>query len=112
MTNELVSMHLDNPETWGEVMEAKIKYVAILPIQHEANGVLPAFVVPRLLRIVDAARYLSATTWQVETLLREKIIPSFVLGKRRVVDRLELDRYVENRNALARTQLLKRQGDV
>lgn len=37
-------------------------------------------------------------------LLREKIIPSFVLGKRRVVDRLELDRYVERRNALARTE--------
>jgi len=37
-------------------------------------------------------------------LLREKIIPSFVLGKRRVVDRLELDRYVEWRNAIARTE--------
>jgi len=49
-------------------------------------------------------KYLSATTWQVETLLREKIIPSFVLGKRRVVDRLELDRYVEWRNAIARTE--------
>jgi excisionase family DNA binding protein len=61
-------------------------------------------VVPRLMRIQDAAKYLSATTWQVETLLREKIIPSFVLGKRRVVDRLELDRYVERRNAMARTE--------
>jgi hypothetical protein len=40
----------------------------------------------------------------VETLLREKIIPSFVLGKRRVVDRLELDRYVERRNAIARQE--------
>jgi hypothetical protein len=27
-----------------------------------------------------------------------------VLGKRRVVDRLELDRYVERRNAMARTE--------
>jgi len=27
-----------------------------------------------------------------------------VLGKRRVVDRLELDRYVEKRNAMARTE--------
>ena len=39
-----------------------------------------------------------------ETLLREEIIPSFVLGKRRVVDRLELDRYVERRNDMARTE--------
>jgi len=41
----------------------------------------------------------------VETLLREKIIPSLVLGKRRVVDRLELDRYVERRNAMAKTEM-------
>ena len=59
----------------------------------------------RLMRIQDAAKYLSATTWQVETLLREKIIPSFVLGKRRVVDRLELDRYVERRSAMAKTEM-------
>jgi len=57
------------------------------------------------MRIQDAAKYLSATTLQVETLLREKIIPSFVLGKRRVVDRLELDRYVERRNALSKTEM-------
>jgi excisionase family DNA binding protein len=67
------------------------------------SATLPAFVVPRLLRIQDAAKYLSATTWQIETLLREKTIPSFVLGKRRVIDRLELDRYVERRNAEAKT---------
>ena len=36
--------------------------------------------------------------------LQGKIIPSFMLGKRRVVDRLELDRYVEGRNAMARTE--------
>lgn len=60
---------------------------------------MPAIVVPRLMRIQDAAKYLSATTWQVETLLREKPISSFVLGKRRVVDLLELDRYVERRTA-------------
>jgi excisionase family DNA binding protein len=56
------------------------------------------------MRIPDAARYLSATIWQIETLLREKTIPSFVLGKRRVVDRLELDRYVEERNAKAKAE--------
>ena len=59
---------------------------------------LPALLFPRLLRIQDAAKYLSATTWQIETLLREGESPSFILGKRRVVDRLELDRFVERRN--------------
>jgi hypothetical protein len=67
-------------------------------------------IVPRLLRIPAAAKYLSATTWQIETLLRENVIPSFILGKRRVVDRLELDRYVKSRNAEAKTELLKKAG--
>ncbi len=71
----------------------------------DTDGSLPAIVVPRLMRIQDAAKYLSATTWQVETLLREKIIPSFVLGKLRVVDGLKLDRYVEPRNTTARTEV-------
>ena len=61
-------------------------------------------VVPRLLRIADAAKYLSATTGQIETLLRETNF-SFVIGKRRVVDRLELDRYVESRNAEAKSAI-------
>lgn len=59
---------------------------------------LPALLFPRLLRIQDAAKYLSATIWQIESLLREGEIPSFILGQRRVVDRLELDRFVERRN--------------
>jgi hypothetical protein len=85
-------------------MTTNTKHIAILPVAEDPGGSLPAIVVPRLMRIQDAAKYLSATTWQVETLLREKIIPSFVLGKCRVVDRLELDRYVERRNAMARTE--------
>jgi excisionase family DNA binding protein len=80
-------------------MASESKYTSVTLTLPEGSGSLPAFVVPRLLRIQDAARYLSATTWQVETLLREKTIPSFVLGKRRVIDRLELDRFVERRNA-------------
>jgi len=86
-------------------MATRTKHIAILPVADDPGVALPAIVVPRLMRIQDAAKYLSATTWQVETLLREKIIPSFVLGKRRVVDRLELDRYVERRNAMARTEV-------
>lgn len=86
-------------------MEPQAKQTLSTPIIQEGFETLPVFVVPRLLRIQDAAKYLSATTWQIETLLREKTIPSFVLGKRRVIDRLELDRYVERRNAEARAML-------
>jgi len=68
----------------------------------EGSTSLPALIIPRLLRIRDAAKYLSATEWQMETLVREGTIPYFVLGRRRVVDRLELDRYAERRNAEAK----------
>jgi len=83
-------------------MARESKQASAAALLWEDSASLPAFVVPRLLRIHDAAKYLSATTWQVETLLRDNTIPSFVLGKRRVVDRLELDRYVERRNAEAK----------
>ena len=83
-------------------MAAESQHPSVTLTLPEGSTPLPAFVIPRLLPIQDAARYLSATTWQVETLLREKTNPSFVLGKRRVIDRLELDRYVERRNAEAK----------
>jgi hypothetical protein len=83
----------------GQATTIKTRHIASLPVAEDPGGSLPAIVVPRLMRIQDAAKYLSATTWQVETLLREKPISSFVLGKRRVVDLLELDRYVERRTA-------------
>ncbi len=86
-------------------MAAESKQASVDPILRNNSASPSVFVVPRLLRIQDAAKYLSATTWQIETLLREKTIPSFVLGKRRVVDRLELDRYVEYRNAEATAAL-------
>jgi len=58
-------------------------------------------IVPRLLRIQDAAKYLSATTWFVETLIRERKIPFLVLGKRYVIDSRDLDRWIENRKGVA-----------
>ncbi len=64
-----------------------------------ASAVIPAVLVPRLLRIQDAARYLSATTWFVETLLRENKIPSLIVGKRRVIDVIDLDAWIEAEKA-------------
>lgn len=57
------------------------------------------WIIPRLLRIADAARYLSATTWFVETMIREKVIPSLIVGKRRVVDVRDLDEWIDNEKA-------------
>jgi excisionase family DNA binding protein len=92
-------------------MVPESKQASVTLTLEQGSASLPAFVVPRLLRIQDAAKYLSATTWQIETLLREHTIPSFVLGKRRVVDRLELDRYVERRNAEAKTRAERKMDD-
>jgi excisionase family DNA binding protein len=50
---------------------------------------------PRLLRIPDAAKYLSCTYGWVETIIREKTVPSVILGKRRLIDIRDLDSYVE-----------------
>ncbi len=51
-------------------------------------------VIPRLLRIQDAARYISATNWFMEELIRTKQIRSLVLGKRRVIDVHDLDAWI------------------
>lgn len=56
-------------------------------------------VTPRLLLFEDAATYLSATMHELEALLKEERITSFVVGDRRVVDRFELDLYIERRKA-------------
>ena len=50
----------------------------------------------------------------METLLREGTIPFFVQGKRRVIDRLELDRYADRRNEEAKREglIAKRRVDI
>ena len=52
---------------------------------------------PRLLRIVDAAHYLSCTYTFMETLIRERSVPSFIIGKRRLIDRFDLDAFVDRK---------------
>ena len=54
----------------------------------------------RLLRINESADYLSATTWFVETMIREGQIPYLILGKRRVIDIIELDKWIEKQKKL------------
>lgn len=66
----------------------------------------PVVIIPRLLSIPDAAKYLSATTWFVEDLLRCGQVKSFIQGKRRVVDIRELDKYIDRRNAEATNERL------
>jgi excisionase family DNA binding protein len=50
----------------------------------------------RYLRISEAAAYLAATEWFVYTLTWTKAIPFAKLGKRLVLDRVDLDTYMQN----------------
>lgn len=69
-------------------------------------------IIPRVLKIPDAARYLSATPWFVEELLRSGKVPSFIQGKDRVVDCRELDKYVERQNNEVSVKLTARTANL
>ena len=56
--------------------------------------------------IHEKVRHLNGKQVSSGFLLREGTIPSVVPGKRRVIDRLELERYVERRNAEGRKNLI------
>jgi hypothetical protein len=62
----------------------------------------PVFILaPRRLRIPDAAKYIAATNWQMETLLREGDVPFQWSGKYKVVDVRDLDAYVDRQKVSA-----------
>jgi excisionase family DNA binding protein len=52
-------------------------------------------ITPRLLTIKQAAGYLSATVWAVRELLWSDTISHVVIGRRHLVDRGDLDRYID-----------------
>jgi excisionase family DNA binding protein len=52
-------------------------------------------ITPRLLTIKQAATYLSATIWSVRELLWSDSIPHVVIGRRHLIDRGDLDRYID-----------------
>ena len=56
---------------------------------------------PRLMQIPTAARYLDSTVNHVDKLMKDGLLKPFREGRSWVVDRLELDRYIEERKAEA-----------
>ena len=56
---------------------------------------------PRLLRVKEAADYLSTTVWFVRTLVWSRAIPHLVFGKRILLDRDDLDRYADSQKKAA-----------
>ena len=49
----------------------------------------------RYLRILEAAEYMNTTPWQVRTLIWSGAIPVIRIGKRNVLDRCDLDLYMQ-----------------
>jgi excisionase family DNA binding protein len=72
------------------------KAVSVAPAQ---TPVLP--VTPRLLSMKDAAKYLGCAYWAVRTLLWGKQIPYIQIGRRFVIDRTDLDKWVDKQKAAA-----------
>lgn len=62
---------------------------------------VPASPAPRLLRIAEAARYLSATPWFIRSLIWSHSIPFLQLGKRHLIDVRDLDAYVDSQKGAA-----------
>jgi excisionase family DNA binding protein len=67
----------------------------------EATTTAPT-ISPRLLRIAEAAIYLGATVWAVRQLIWNKEIPYVRVGKRQVIDRADLDKWIDRQRALSR----------
>jgi excisionase family DNA binding protein len=55
------------------------------------------YVVPRLFTIKQAAQYLSCAVWQVRTLCWAKEIPHIKLGKKFLIDKDDLDSFIDRR---------------
>lgn len=64
--------------------------------QQNSRQILPCGqITPRLLTIKQAAAYASATVWAIRELLWNDTIPHVVIGRRHLVDRGDLDRFID-----------------
>ena len=50
---------------------------------------------PRLFRVIDITKYLNCTIGFADALMREGTLPVVVLGKRHLIDKKDLDDYIE-----------------
>ena len=73
--------------------------------QPEVHFPVRTSVSPRLLRIPQAAQYIGGTNWFVEELCRNRRIAYLTVGKYRVIDIRELDRWIEAQQLVAQSAL-------
>jgi excisionase family DNA binding protein len=53
----------------------------------------------RLFDVTSAAHYLGTTVWCIRRLIWDKKVPSIKLGKRQLIDKADLDAFVEKLKA-------------
>ncbi len=61
---------------------------------------LAPLIIPRGLRIKHVAQYIGATNWRVEEMLRKGELHFFWVGKAKVVDREDVDAWIEAQKQL------------
>jgi excisionase family DNA binding protein len=60
-----------------------------------STATAPQPITPRLLTLPQAAAYMNCALWQVRQLVWRKDIPHIKMGKRFVVDRGDLDAWID-----------------
>src|SRR5437879_7639483 len=65
-----------------------------------AGAVTGPLIIPRGLRIKHVAQYIGATNWRVEEMLRNRELRFFWVGKAKVVDRQDVDAWIEAQKQL------------
>lgn len=69
-----------------------------MPIQKRFKKPIAPFMAisgPRLLSVKDAATYLGAHLWAIRQLVRNRELPYVQIGRKYLIDRMDLDRFVE-----------------
>lgn len=87
----------------GEETLRKQKFgVCLMPVRRKKLSKTPVPIPPqseqpRLLRVPQAAAYLGVKVWSMRRLLRQKKIRFLAIGNRHLIDRGDLDRFIEDR---------------
>jgi excisionase family DNA binding protein len=69
------------------------KSAPVVPVTPTSTDTL----VPRLLSVKQAAAYTGATVWAIRQLYWAKEIAGFIAGRRVLLDRTSLDRWIDRR---------------
>ena len=56
---------------------------------------------PRLLDVKMAAHYLTTSVWSIREMVYSRAIPHIRLGKKILIDRIDLDKFVERKKEAA-----------